>query len=311
MIIAVINNKGGTGKTTTSVNLGAAFAELGYNVLLVDLDPQASASISLGATFATLSPSVSNVLFDDLWIKSAIRSTQMPGLSLLTADVELYNRDLNLANVSGRENRLRVVLDTVADQYDFIVCDCPPSFSMVSISALVAADAYVVPVTPDYLALQDLACITGMVEELRSSMSIDAELLGIVVTKTPNARSFLNSRARLARENISELRKRYEDDVFTTEIATDRKLAEAPAYGSTVFGNAKSSRGAKQYLALAEELTQRCGILKLKAESRRLARMRRKEREQEKSQYVLPPRRITMQWLDDVDVERKEDRSEA
>lgn len=280
MIIAVINNKGGTGKTTTSVNLGAALAELGYNVLVVDTDPQSSASIHLGATPDTLLPSVSNVIFDGMRVKSAIRTSSTPGMHFLTADPSLYEIDRVLADELGRDNRLRAALDAVDDDYDFIICDCPPSFSLISVNALVAADAYILPVTPDYLALEDVTRMIEMVEKLRENMTvaIDAELLGIVVTMTPTGRPLFSSEARLARDNIRELRSYYQDDVCSTEIRMDVKLAESPAYGATVFGTAPSSRGAKEYRALAGELIQRCGILKLRAESRRIARLRRQAR---------------------------------
>jgi chromosome partitioning protein len=280
VIIAVINNKGGTGKTTTSVSLGAAFAELGYNVLVVDMDPQSSASIYLGATSGTLFPSVSNIIFDGMRVKSAIRRSSTPGMDFLTADPSLYEIDSVLADELGRENRLRAALDAVGDDYDFIICDCPPSFSLISVNVLVAADAYILPVTPDYLALEDVSRMIDMVEKLRDNMAvaIDAELLGIVVTMAPTGRPLFSSEARLARDNIRELRDYYQDDVCSTEIRMDVKLAESPAYGATIFGTAPSSRGAKEYRALAEELIQRCGILKLRAESRRMARLRRQAR---------------------------------
>jgi len=277
VIIAVMNNKGGTGKTTTAVNLGAAFAELGHRVLVVDLDPQASASIYLGATSGTLLPSVSNVLFDGMSIKSAIRTSSTPNLHLLTADPELYNTDLILSDLPGRESHLKAALEAVEADYDFIICDCPPSFSMVSVNALVAADAYIVPVTPDYLALGDVNSMMGVVEEIRKNMGSAAELLGIVLTMTPTGSTVFRSKTRIARNNIRDLRKNYGENVFSTEIRTDTKLAEAPAYGTTIFGTAPSSRGAKEYKALAEELIQRCGILKLKAESRRIARLQKHE----------------------------------
>jgi len=269
MIIAVINNKGGTGKTTTSVNLAGAFASLGYDILVVDLDPQASASISLGSTMNMLLPSVANVLFDGIQTESAIRKTSTPGIDLLTADPELIHTDLTVADVPGRDGLLKSALSEVREDYDFIICDCPPSFSMVSVNALVAADAYVIPVTPDYLALEDLGCMMGIVNDLRNKTDIGAELLGIVVTMTPNIPSFLSSNARLARNNIGELRHHFGDDVFTTEIKMDSKLADAPAYGTTVFGAAPSSQGAKQYMALAEELIERHRIIKRKTRERR------------------------------------------
>jgi chromosome partitioning protein len=269
MIIAVINNKGGTGKTTTSVNLAGALAELGHRTLVIDLDPQASASISLGATPTTLVPSVSSVLFDGMRMKSAIRRSPNPKVDFVTSDMELIHSDVMLADLPGREGQLRDALKGVDEDYDFILCDCPPYFSMVSVNAMVAADAFVIPVTADYLTLSDLGRMLDVVEELRQNMSIEAELLGIILTMTPKRPPFLSSSVSRVWSSIRELHKHYGDDVFATHIDRDPKLASAPAYGNTIFGTAHSSRGAKQYLTLARELLDRCSALKLNGNGRR------------------------------------------
>ena len=279
MIVAVINNKGGTGKTTTSVNLAGAFAELGYSVLLVDLDPQASASIFLGATLRTLEPSVASVLFRGLAVESAIRKTATAGVDLLTADKELIHADMMLSDTEGREGLLDAALEAVRQDYDFIVCDCPPSFSVMSVNALVAAEAYIIPVTPDYLVMEDLSCIMGMVEDLRRRVELKTELMGILVTMAPTTSTLFSSGARTAKSNIDDLRRCFGRDVLVTQIGVDRRLAEAPAYGSTVFGTARSCRGAKQHMQLAEELIQRHPIVRRKALARRglqLGRLRQR-----------------------------------
>ena len=271
MIIAVINNKGGTGKTTTSVNLAGALTELGYRTLVIDLDPQASASLSLGASPTSLAPSVCSVLFDGMGMKSAIRRSPTPRMDFVTADIELIHCDVMLADLPGREKQLTEALKGVKEDYDFILCDCPPYFSMVSVNALVAADAFVIPVTADYLTLSDLGRMMDIVKELRQNMSIDAELLGIILTMTPKRPPFLASSVSRVWNNIRELHRHYGDDVFATHIDRDPKLASAPVYGKTVFGTALSSRGAKQYLTLARELIDRCDILKLRGNGRRPA----------------------------------------
>ena len=172
MIIAVINNKGGTGKTTTCVNLSACLAASGYRVLLVDLDSQASASLSLGIPRNALAPSAAHVLFDSLDVEDAIRPAVLPGLDLLTGQMELANTDLMLADVPGRERRLSRCLQGVRDQYDFIFCDCPPSLSLLPVNALVMSDSYIVPVTPEYLALEGLIGLMDGIDRMKKGIGI-------------------------------------------------------------------------------------------------------------------------------------------
>ena len=276
MIIAIINNKGGTGKTTTTVNLGGALAELGYSVLVVDLDSQASASIALGAAWYTLSPSLANVLLDCTSIESVVRSTARPGLDLITADRRLIKADQLLSSLPDHDIRLRMALDEIEEDYDFILCDCPPGFNVLSLNAMVAAHAYLIPVTPDYLSLEDLGYAMGIVDSVRQHHGVKAHLLGILINMTPKRTLFFRARDRAFSDNLNILRAHYGPDVFTTEIPRDRPLAEAPAYGTTVFGTAPSSHGAKQYMALAEELIDHRKLLQLNFQARRAAKLRRR-----------------------------------
>jgi len=258
MVIVVINNKGGTGKTTTSVNLSAAMAGLGRKVLLVDLDSQASASMSLGIEWGDLSPSIADVLFDDVATETAIRSTKIPHLDLLTGGMELAHSDLILADAPGRENKLAESLKEIKEDYDFIFCDCPPSLSMIPVNAMVAADAYMVPVTAEYLALEGLVSLMDAMSKLKEGMDIDVKLLGIVLTMVPCGITFLNPDKKAAQEVIDLARGHYKKDIFATEIKRDTKLAEAPSFGKSIFEYASSSRGAKQYGLLAKEVVERC-----------------------------------------------------
>ena len=182
MVIAVINNKGGTGKTTTCINLSSALVHSGYRVLMLDMDSQASASLSLGIHRDHLSPSVAEVLFGETGVREVVRPSRIPGLDIITGEMALANTDLVLADVSGRERRLAESLAPVQETYDFIICDCAPSLSMLSVNALVAADRYMVPVTPEYLALEGLISLMEAVEKLKTGMDIQAELLGILFT---------------------------------------------------------------------------------------------------------------------------------
>lgn len=259
MFIAVINNKGGTGKTTTCVNLSAALANSGYRVLLVDLDSQASASLSLGIQWSDLLPSMADVLFNRTVVEHAIRPSTIPRLYLLTGEMELANTDLILADVPGRENRLAECLKTVRHAYDFILCDCPPSLSMLSVNALVAADRYIVPVTPEYLALEGLVSLMDAVEKLKKGMDINAKLLGIVFTLVnPGIRIRRNLRS--TRNIIGIVREHYGQEVFKTEIKRDVRLSDAPSFGRSIFGFAPKSRGARAYTIFASEVVERCGI---------------------------------------------------
>ena len=253
MIIAIINNKGGTGKTTTSVNLSAALADSGYRVLLIDLDSQASASLALGIEYGDLTPSTADVLFDDILIKPAIRSSDRQGLELVTGGTELANSDLILADIPGRENRLAECIEEIRQDYDFILCDCPPSLSLLSVNAMVAADRYIVPLTAEYLALEGLISLMAAVEKLKIGMDIETELLGILFT-------MVGTSLKSARDIVDLVHEHYGEDVFKTKIRRNVKLSEAPSFGMNIFDYAPKAHGAEDYLMLADEVVERCGI---------------------------------------------------
>jgi len=260
MVITIINNKGGTGKTTTCVNLAAALARNEYKVLLVDLDPQASASLSLGSTYDNLSPSAADVLFTGITVETAKRNTTIPGLDLLTGDMDLANTDLILADAVGRENMLGKALELIKDNYDFIFCDCPPSLSLLSINALLAADRYLVPVTPEYLALEGLVSLMNGLERVKEGMGIDIELIGILFTMAATGIfPQLNRELKWQREIIGLVREQYSNNVFKTVIKRDSRLAEAPSYSRSIFEYAPESSAARQYSSLANEILKRCG----------------------------------------------------
>jgi chromosome partitioning protein len=246
MIISLVNNKGGVAKTTTAVNLAAALAAQKKKILLVDLDSQGSASLSLGITRANLSPSLADALLDDKPIEKSVRETQVKNLSLITGSMQLANADLALSDAWGRELKLKRALEPLRKEFDYILIDCPPSLSLLPVMALVAADQFIVPVTPHYLALEGLVNLTTAVEKLRKGMGDVAEMRGLVLT-------MVDRRARVTEEIINLIREHYKEKVFKTEVRVNVRLTEAPSFGQTIFEYDARSPGAQAYSALAKE----------------------------------------------------------
>ena len=252
MILTVLNNKGGVGKTTTAVNLAAALASCRRRILLVDLDAQGSASLSLGLDREELAPGTAEVLLEGMDVRQGIHQTTVDGLDVLPGAMALGNADLVLGDASGRERRLERALRPIQEEYGFIVVDCPPSLSLLPINALVAADAYIVPVEPHYLALEGLVNLMEAVERVQEGIGTHARLMGLVLTK-------VDYRTRANREIAEIIRDHYKQEVFRTEIPINIRLAEAPSFGTTIFDYDTESTGAEGYRALAREVLKRAG----------------------------------------------------
>lgn len=248
--IPVINNKGGVGKTTTAVNLAAGLADRGRDVLLVDLDSQGSASVSLGVDHDDLSPSAADVLFGNRSVETAIRSTSRSGLDLMTGSLELANADVRLKKQKDGEHRLAQTLSAVEDRYQTILIDCAPSTSMLSVNALVAADAFVIPVCPSYLALEGVVSLGEVVRRVRKGIGEAAPILGLVLTMVGDGGPDEDQTA-------EELRNHYGGKVFDTEIRCDPKLEEAPSRSQDIFRYAADSQGAYDYGQLIDEVEER------------------------------------------------------
>ena len=257
MVIAVLNNKGGVGKTTASVNLGAALASPRRRILLIDLDSQASASLWCGVDRRHLLPSSADCLLHDYPVAKAIRPTPTRSLDLITGSTELANADLALCDVVGREMTLRHALQPVRDMYDFIILDCPPSLSLIGVNALMAADGLIVPVTPQFLAIEGLVSLLGAVDQVKTRLGSRAKLVGILLTMVTPTRA--------ADAAIRALRAQHRDKVFQTEITASRALEEAPAEGQTIFQFAPRTRAAEAFDRLAGEFMERVRTGKFRA----------------------------------------------
>jgi chromosome partitioning protein len=250
MILAFVSRKGGVGKTTSTVNLAGALARLGSRVLVVDLDCQACASRSLGIERGALAPSIHDVLFRNLPLPEAVRRTALPGLDLVTASADLIDADLDLQNVRRREERLLEVLEPHASGWDWILLDAPPAFGGLTRNALLAADAYVLPTPPHFLAFEGLDVVIDAAARLHHRHGRPDALAGILLT-------MVDYRTASARTYATELRLQYGLRVFDTEIPINVRLAESPARGATIFETDPRAAGAHAYRLLATELLSR------------------------------------------------------
>ena len=252
-IIAVINNKGGVGKTTTAVNTAALLTHQGYRVLLIDMDSQASASLAVGISWDHISPSLADVIQNNFPIRSAIHKTYLSGLDVIPGDMNLASTDVLLADMPGREHILGKHIRTIQNDYDFIVCDCPPSLSLLPINALVCADYYLVPVTPEYLALEGLIGLQQAIRKLCIGMGLKIELLGILIT-------MVQTWSRSQKQVIKLIRSHYTSQVFTTTIPREQNICIAPSYGCDIFSFKKKSKGSKRYAQMGSEIIKRFDI---------------------------------------------------
>ena len=250
--LALVNNKGGVGKTASAVSLAAGLAAEGRRVLLADLDAQGSASLSLGLVRADLQPGTAEVILDGRQVRDAIRPSSVAGLDILPGSMKLASADLALADVKGREAVLKAALTPIRADYDFIVLDCPPSLGLLTVNALTAAGFFLIPVTPDYLALEGLVNLLEAVERIRAGIGKAAELLGVLLT-------LADYRLNVTQEIGGMIRKHYGRAVFKTEIRGNVRLKEAPSFGKTIFDYDAGSAGAEDYRALTKEVLGRIG----------------------------------------------------
>jgi chromosome partitioning protein len=245
--IAVANQKGGVGKTTTTVNLAAALAILGHRVLVVDADPQGNTTSGLGLEKTALEYCIYDVLLGGIPIERVVQPTAIEGLSVVPATISLAGAEIELVSTLSRETQLKQALVGFTDQYDYVFVDCPPSLGLLTINALTAVGEVLIPVQAEYYALEGLSALTGVVERIRSALNPSLRIGGVLIT-------MFDGRTKLAVEVLDEVNAHFPEQVFRTQIPRNVRLSEAPSFGKPVALFDARSRGAQAYLALAHEL---------------------------------------------------------
>jgi chromosome partitioning protein len=249
--VAIVNQKGGCGKTTTAINLSAALAIKGYKVLLVDLDAQAHASLGLGIELHNLEKTIYEVLINpEIKMSQVIKNTGVDNLHLVPSNILLSGAEVDLINVIGRENILSNALSEIVPNYDFIFIDCSPSLNLLVVNALVAADGVLIPVQTHYYALEGMKQLFNTIEIVKSKLNHSLCILGILLT-------FYDPRTNISKEVVSETRKHFKEKIFNTLIHTNVKLTEAPSTGKPIMIYESKSKGALDYNNLTDEVINR------------------------------------------------------
>lgn len=261
-IIAIANQKGGVGKTTTSINLSGCLGVLEYKTLIVDADPQANATSGVG-----LDPKNSNNIYDCL-INGAdptdlIIKTDNPNLDILPSHIDLVGAELEMINLPNREHMLKFALEKVRNQYDFIIIDCSPSLGLITVNSLTAADSVIIPVQCEYYALEGLGKLLNTIKIVQGRLNPDLEIEGILLT-------MYDTRLRLANQVVEEVKMHFQEIVFDTVIHRNTKLGEAPSFGETIIMHDATSKGSVNYLNLAREVLQKNDLTKISNEDKKI-----------------------------------------
>lgn len=253
-VIALANQKGGVGKTTTAINLGASLAVLEKKVLIIDADPQANATSGLGFDLKKIESSIYECLIDGADPKDVVLQTDAETMTIIPSHIDLVGAEIEMLNMDDRENIMKTVINRVKDDYDYVLIDCSPSLGLLTLNALTAADSVLIPVQCEYFALEGLGKLLNTVKMIQNRLNTELAIEGFLLT-------MYDSRLRLSNQVVEEVKTHFEDMVFDTIIARNVKLSEAPSFGMPVVLYDANSKGAVSYLNLAREVIERNEVL--------------------------------------------------
>lgn len=246
-IISIANQKGGVGKTTSSVNLSACLASLGNKVLLIDTDPQGNATSGVGINKADVSNCIYNVLIEDVLAEDVVVSTEIVNLDIIPATIQLAGAEIELVQIMSRELRLSKALEKLGGKYDYIIIDCPPSLGLLTLNALTASDSVIIPVQCEYYALEGLSQLLNTIRLVQKHLNKQLMIEGVLLT-------MLDARTNLGIEVVEEVKKYFQDKVYKSIIPRNVRLSEAPSHGQPIIAYDPKSKGAEVYLDLAKEV---------------------------------------------------------